>query len=184
MASRSHEWRSRSNCSRFRPLVITKLMLLPGTRVRRHYVISAVKLFVLAAAILLLPVLCEVDTVGLALIFVLSILSAVLGWVNLRHARQTPEDAVEPSILEEPVPIQLWYCRRALWVIAASFTILTAFMVYDINRLDDGGGVLWQPSAILYQLLGFWPAVLVVPIPGILFCVALMYRIRKLRSKA
>jgi hypothetical protein len=69
-----------------------------------------------------------------------------------------------------------------MWLIGAGTVLIGGFMAYQLMQLESGAAQsvrVWGPVALFYESLGIWPAVLCVPVLGLLILLGLA---RKLRS--
>ncbi len=87
--------------------------------------------------------------------------------------KKTPEEAEPPEeaesfdINEQPPEEQIRLSKKAIWVMALVGPFLSILTYYQLNGLEHGTSHserVWAPVAMLYNLLGFWPAVLCWPI--------------------
>jgi hypothetical protein len=106
----------------------------------------------------------EVVAVGVIILF---------GGVQLWQARKTPATIRVASRYSDPnrlpLPQRVRYFRAQLLLSSLIFPVISAWMAYDLNRLDAGVVTttrVWLPVAFMYARLGYWPAVLAVPILG------------------
>lgn len=64
-----------------------------------------------------------------------------------------------------------------------AFPILSAFVIWDLQKLESGhSALIWAPVALLYEYLGYWPAVLFCPILGIICLLVFRKRIKNLET--
>src|SRR5215467_4523784 len=86
-------------------------------------------------------------------------IEAFWGWVWRKALGEVPIDKLPP---EKRAAARL----RLMLIISLAFIPAEAFTLYDLLRLEshDVESVrVWGPIALLYELFGFWPAVLLIP---------------------
>jgi hypothetical protein len=75
--------------------------------------------------------------------------------------------------------------RRGIWVIAGITVLGSAFMVYQLVQVEFGAAhsvTVWAPVAMMYELFGFWPAVLFVPALGLLLIAVMARKLRAIKE--
>jgi hypothetical protein len=72
-----------------------------------------------------------------------------------------------------------------------TFPILTALfgglMAYQLMQVESGAAQsvrVWRPVALLYESFGFWPAVLCVPVMGLLLLLAFVWKLWSIRQSS
>jgi hypothetical protein len=145
------------------------------------------------AAALALPLILferEGDTFRTVLVLAASGVLAIIGALYVWRWRQSaPAADAEPaaSAARAPEPAQVERLRRVLWITPFIFAALTAIIVSDLCNLESGevnSVRLWAPVAMIYDHLGFWPAVLIVPVGGIVLIGAGLRKLRKMRTQS
>lgn len=66
---------------------------------------------------------------------------------------------------------KLQYYRKILYVGVPAFALLSAWIIYELNNLESGevhSVSIWGPVALIYEYSGYWPAVLFLPVLGVL----------------
>lgn len=94
------------------------------------------------------------------------LLAAAYYWYS---QKKTPdeEEEEEVDINDESPEVQVKASKKAIWVFAAVGLVLSFVTYYELSALEDGtrhSVRLWAPVAMLYNLMGFWPAVLCWPV--------------------
>jgi len=103
---------------------------------------------------------------------------------NFWKARRTPPNEVvvsNPELL--PAPVQVSYYRRMLVLSLIAFPILAAWTIYSLNQLQSGAEKsveVWAPVSFVYEIFGYWPAVLALPVLGTVCCAVFLHKLRKL----
>ncbi|HLX62214.1 MAG TPA: hypothetical protein VKX17_13115 [Planctomycetota bacterium] len=154
---------------------------------RRFYFIQAIVLTVCALGALLMPIFASRYYRAPELPYILFAGFAIFASVNFWRALKTPNDQIVPRVQHAPTDVQLSYYRRMLIAAAIAFPLLTAYITYELYQLESGTAQsvqIWAPVAGIYQLIGFWPAVLFVPILGVICCTVFIFRIRHLRANS
>jgi hypothetical protein len=96
------------------------------------------------------------------------------GWVWRKALGEVPIDQLPP---EKRAAARL----RLMLIISLAFIPAEAFTLYDLLRLESHeveSVRVWAPIALLYELLGFWPAVLLIPSLWGIIIGLLMLRVR------
>ena len=113
-------------------------------------------------------------------------LCALLGFLNLVLARRTPAEALVTTIPDRaPVPAQLRYYRRMLWLSLVAFPVMSALVAYELHELESGAADsvrLWAPLGALYERFGYWPAVLAPIFLGIACAALFVFKLRRVAS--
>jgi hypothetical protein len=156
------------------------------TPVRRFCIVRACGLFVLALGIGAFSFAPDVDSQGRIFCYAVAGLCVLMGLFNLRQARQSPPDATITTIPDRaPIPTQIHYFRRMLWLSAIAFPALTAWVAYDLQQLESGATVharIWAPLAPIYEHFGYWPTVIALPLLGIVCCTVFTFKLRKRKA--
>ena len=120
---------------------------------------------------LLLPVFASADEFGRWFSLCGGSAFLVLGvWrivaVSRDKKRLTAEDveAYTRDISALPIEQRKRIIFIAIPVLALSISLLEAMIVYDLTVAESTGhGSTWAPIDLVYNLFGFWPAVLILP---------------------
>ena len=95
------------------------------------------------------------------------------GVLQIQQANRTPPELVIPFRFDPkrlPPQERRRYFRKKLILSALVFPALSLWQAYNLNRLEVGDlkeSRLWSPIALLYNHFGYWPAVMAMPIIGI-----------------
>jgi hypothetical protein len=150
------------------------------------YVVHAVGLLVLAAAMVVFSNLDDqVDADGRIIAYAMAAMCLTGALISGWRARQAPPGALAVLPEHAPPPQRLQYYRRMLWLSALAFPAATAVVAYELYHLESGtvaSVTIWEPFATVYRHFGFWPAVLSVPLLGLLCAMVLLDRLRRLES--
>jgi hypothetical protein len=156
------------------------------TPARRLCIVRACGLFVVALGIGLFPFLVDIDKEGQLFCFAGAGFCLLLGALNVWWARRTPPDETVTAIVDRaPVPAQIRYYRRVLWLSAITFPLMTVWVAYDLSELESGRAddvTIWAPLVPIYANFGYWPTVLSLFLTGVCCCVLFSVKIRKLRA--
>jgi hypothetical protein len=101
-------------------------------------------------------------------------IDAFWGWVWRKVLGDVPIDKLPPA---KRAAVRL----RLMLIITLALMPAEAFTLYDLMRLESReveSVRVWAPIALLYELLGFWPAVLFVPALWGIIIGLLMFRFR------
>ena len=120
-------------------------------------------------------------------IFVVLLGLALLGWGAFslwRHSKLDPTAPVH-TIDDLPVDQRVRTLRRMMLIVPIAFTPVAALVGYELAQLEYGLAKsvrVWAPVALLYNNFGFWPAVLLVPVAGLLLIMMLAWKLRTIRE--
>lgn len=107
----------------------------------------------------------------------------IFGIVQYRLALRTPSGAVfvqHPDVNTLPVPERRPFMKRQLAGAAVFFPLFSLWVWKDLNLLESGAAEtvrLWLPIGLIYEHLGYWPAVLVLPSMGVVVCTFWFHRL-------
>src|SRR5262245_1919352 len=101
-----------------------------------------------------------------------------------RHSRSDPAAPVY-TVDDLPVDQRVRALRRFMVLVPIGFTPAAALMGYELMRVEYGWArsvSVWAPVAFVYNSLGFWPAVLLIPVLGLLLMMYLGWKLRAIRE--
>jgi len=134
-----------------------------------------------------LPLWVPVDQFGFNFVLGFTALLMVLAYRDYRDSRNasTNARAFLPPIDASPEQ-QIAYYRRFLNITLVAFPVLSLITFYQLHALQSGGDTqsVWFPAALAYDWGGFWPAVLCVPVAGVLIAAVFVKRIEQLKKQA
>lgn len=102
-------------------------------------------------------------------------------WQAARHPKPPPLPMGQRPIAEQ---VRTEWAR--FWCSLVIFPAVSVSVAHDLHRLESKAVKevhTWAPIAMLYELFGYWPAVLLLPVLGLAVALAILRKIRKLRSK-
>jgi len=156
------------------------------TPVRRLAIIRACASLVLAITLGVFALLGEGDATGMALLLILVAVCLICAGASIWQARHASPDEHVTCIPDyAPRDEQILYFRRAWWSTVLGFPVLTAWIAYNLCLLEKGAAdsvFVVAPIGLIYERLGFWPAVLTLPAVGILCFVVLSRKLSLLES--
>lgn len=106
---------------------------------------------------------------------------AVVAW---RHSRRDSTTPIPVLSDYEPAE-QARQTRNLMVVFAALAVIVGGLMAYQLAQLEFGSAdrvMVWSPIAAAYEFLGFWPAILLVPVLGCVILLALAWKLRAIKA--
>jgi hypothetical protein len=121
------------------------------------------------------------------MIFLLLIGLGLIAWGAFsfwRHSRLSPTTPIH-TIDDLPLDQRIRTLRRMMLIVPIAFTPLAALVGYEIAQVEYGwvaSARVWAPVALLYNNFGFWPAVLFVPVAGLLLILGLALKLRTIRE--
>jgi hypothetical protein len=90
-----------------------------------------------------------------------------------------------PTIDDNPRLEPIRQIRRSIRFVSVATVLFGAYVTHQVTQMEYGLAQrvrLWRPIADLYNSLGFWPAVMCVPVFGLLIAVALAWKLRSIRE--
>jgi hypothetical protein len=111
----------------------------------------------------------------------------ICGWGAFSFWRHRKLDPTAPvyTIDDLPVDQRARTLRRFLVLVPIGFTPAAALAGYELMRLEYGWArsvSVWAPVAFVYNSLGFWPAVLLIPALGLALMMYLAWKLRSIRE--
>ncbi len=160
-------------------------MAAPAYYRRTGYAYLALAAFV-AVTGLVLRALAIADTLGMMFLLIFALLASGPGlWRLWKSKRVGPDVVVHTTLATMPPTAQEAILRRQIPLAAVAFPLLSIMTAHSLLQLERGEARsvrVWAPLALLYNTLGFWPAVLFVPCLGVALVVGLVKRQQKLRE--
>ena len=93
----------------------------------------------------------------------------------------------QPKLEDYPPEEQARQTRNFMWFICVGTVLLGGFMASQMMQVEFGPAQsvrVWWPVALLYDSFGFWPAILCVPVLGLLILLALAWKLRSITERA
>src|SRR5262245_3162218 len=119
-------------------------------------------------------------------VIILGLLGAAtiaLGFLLRHHGGQDPATPI--STFNDPSRGAVRRTQTGVWLIVVAIVLLGGYAAFQIVQMEYGGVEhvrLWRPIEDLYRSLGFWPAVMCVPVSGFLILLALLWKLRSIRT--
>lgn len=140
--------------------------------------------------VILIPVFSPSDEGALLISWGIGGICIVAGGWKLWKWRRGDFVSQPVSLPEEvhllPVDQQIEYLQRIMKMSLVAFPVLILYITVELTRLERGNVdsvMLWAPISLLYQNLGYWPAVAATPALGIFCFFALNRRLKQLASQ-
>jgi hypothetical protein len=113
---------------------------------------------------------------------------AFLGFGAFTLRRQLKEDPTTPVLTVDDLPLaeRARQLRRFMWIIPLVLIPLSAWIAYDLAQVEFGTARsvrVWAPVALMYNLFGFWPAVLFLPVLGGALFFAMARTLRTIKER-
>ena len=110
-----------------------------------------------------------IELEGVAILSLIGVVGLAYGAYSLwRHSRQDPATPVA-TVDDLPPAEGARQTRNLMWIVGIVLTFGAAFMAYQLAQVEFGSArsaTVWGPVALMYELFGFWPAVLLLPALG------------------
>jgi hypothetical protein len=172
---------------------LRKLALSDGMRRLAHYseYFTPVLFIVMGVGLLVAMFLSPpTDELGLeATLFLGAVGLFVLGfgaWSFRRHSRRGPTAPRKTWTVDDlPLEERAAAVRRLTLLFSAAAIVGSGFTLYQLVQLELGWAqrvTVWAPIALLYDFLGFWPAVLLVPALGLLGIIGMASKLRAIKA--
>ena len=146
-----------------------------GTPLRRVRYLRAFGAFAAAAVLVVSQLMIPFDPPPIVALVVVVSLIVLFGVSQIWLARRVPADVLvdPPGVYKNinllPPAERVGVIRRNLLGIAIVFPLLSSWVIRDLNKLEAGLAEevrVWWPVGVVYEGLGYWPAVLILPIVG------------------
>jgi len=145
----------------------------------RAYLYAATAIFILSV-----PLWAEITDNGFGLPFCL-LMAAVFGYLSYSFFKKArgarDEDMSHAPPTDATAPQKIKFYTRFLYLSSVAFPLLTLIDILELNSLEPGVNKsveLWAPVAFLYNHYGYWPAVLSVPVLGLVVILGFVRKIR------
>ena len=152
---------------------------------RRFYVVRASCLFVVAIGIGAFSLAPDVDAQGRFFCFVFVTICVIRGLFDVWQARRSSSNAIVTAHhIPSSVPAQICYYRRAFIFSTVIIPIISGLIAYDLYQIKSGAlphTIGWKPAAFIYEKFGYWPAMVLLPTLGFIWCAFVIYKLRKLK---
>ncbi|HKS07277.1 MAG TPA: hypothetical protein VJR92_13300 [Gemmatimonadaceae bacterium] len=105
---------------------------------------------------------------------------------TLQLANHESPERVKPLASDLPVQQQIEILQKGRWIMAAAGLPYGAWVAWDLYRLHTGQVsevYVWSFIGTIYEMLGFWPAVLFMPTIVIGFFALAAFGLRRLRRQ-
>ncbi len=126
-----------------------------------------------------------IEIEGVAILSGLGVAGLGYGAFSLwRHRQQDPTTPIQ-TVDDLPPAEGARQTRNAMWFVGVASILVTALMVYQLAQLEFGSAqsvTVRAPVAMMYDVFGFWPAVLLVPALGLLILFALARKLRAIKE--
>ena len=126
-----------------------------------------------------------VETEGVVILGLLGLGGLAFGAFFLwRHSRQDPTAPIQ-TVDDLPPAEGARQTRNLMWIVGVVLTLGAAFMAYQLAQVEFGAArsaTVWAPVALVYDLLGFWPAVLLLPALAVFIMLSLARKLRAIKE--
>jgi hypothetical protein len=172
---------------------LRKLALSNGMRRLAHYTdyFTPVLFIVIGVGLLVATFLWPpTDELGLEATLLLGAIGFLMlglgAWSFWRHSRLDPTVPRKTWTVDDlPLEERAAAVRRLMLLFSAAILVGSGFTLYQLMQLEFGRAqrvTVWAPIALLYDFLGFWPAVLFVPALGLLGIIGMVSKQRAIKA--
>lgn len=154
---------------------------------KRQYLLLHGWLYALVVAILLVIfVFQEIDQIGIIFGTIIIFLLSYKSYSCFKEIKNTrKEDNVCGPPADASTIEKIVYYKRIFVIGTPAFIFLIGWTYWELNNLESGSFEsirLWEPISLLYDLGGFWLAVLFLPILWTLIGIEVIFKIKKLKN--
>ena len=156
---------------------------------KKHYHILQACLYGIGALFFIsFPLWIEVDDPEFGYPFI-CIMAAVFAYLSFRNFKQINESREEDQVYrpntDDSIEEQIAFYKKYIigWVVGIS--LLSIITILDLNDLVSGKEKsvrLLQPAAFVYEQFGYWPALLALPVIGVIVTLLGVRKIYMLKS--
>ena len=153
---------------------------------RRYLLFHAWAYTGIAMFIALLPLATRVDTLGYCFAFGFSVLLAFKAYKSFKALKEVKdEERVYTPDENATTPEKISFYKRFMRLSAIAFPVLTVITGLELSGLssDSTRASVWAPVAWVYNMFGYWPAMLFVPLLGAFCIIGFMIKIAKLKKE-
>jgi hypothetical protein len=82
---------------------------------------------------------------------------------------------------------QAGYILGWIWIFAVAFVLFSGYIAFRLIQLESGQAQVvkvWPIVDEIHRAFGFWPAILCAPVLGLLYLLALAWKLRSIRKVA
>jgi hypothetical protein len=93
----------------------------------------------------------------------------------------------QPNVVDNSSEQQVRQTRNSMLITGAGTVLLGGFIAYQLFQVEFGTAQsvrVWAPVALLYNSFGFWPAILCVPVLGVVILLVLARKLRSIRESS
>lgn len=156
---------------------------------KKHYHILQACLYgIVALFIISFPLWIEVDDseFGYPFIFLMVAIFGYLSFSNFKKIKESrEEDQVYRPNTDDSIEEQIAFYKKYTVLSAVGLSLLSIITILDLNDLTSGREQeirLLEPAAFVYEKFGYWPAVLTIPVIGIVITLLGVRKIHTLKS--
>ena len=126
-----------------------------------------------------------VETEGVVILSLLGLGGLAFGAFFLRrHSRQDPAAPIQ-TVDDLPPAEGARQTRNLMWIVGIVLSLGSVFMAYQLAQVEFGSArsaTVWAPVALVYELLGYWPAVLLLPALALFILLSLARKLRAIKE--
>ena len=132
---------------------------------KRYYLGKVIALLIAAIILIIIPfIFSNIDDFGRIFSFILAGLLVFMAIYNIwQYKRSHPESKVYENIAVAPANLQMKYFKKIMMISYFAFPAMSAFTAWELKNLEGGNAEtvrLWFPLGLIYEHMGYWPAVL------------------------
>jgi len=100
-------------------------------------------------------------------------------------APPTIEDLGKKPSEDASVAEHIAFHKRLIFIGGPILLFLSFWIIYNLNKLESGEVAsvsIWSPIATLYETIGYWPAVLIIPALGLFVVLGNVKKINEIKN--
>jgi hypothetical protein len=154
---------------------------------KKQFLILQAGIYSALAVVILIVLLTGVhDKLGFILGIPILSLMAYRAFLCIKHLKTVrEEDRAFAPATDASVTEQVAYYKMLLLLSIPTFAVLSAWSYKSLHKLEIGTAQsvkVWAPISFLYEVGGFWLAVLTTPIVGIMVILSLWKKFREIKN--
>lgn len=123
---------------------------------------------------------------GIIIAIALSVLFAYLSFKDYKKSKlSNDEDLPYLPPANSSVTEQVNFYKKYMYMGSVAFPLLTLIVIFDLNDLESGqveSVSTFAPVIFVYKQFGYWPAILTVPLLGLICFLLYLKKIKEIKG--